>query len=57
MLVSPATCVRTQLKSLGLSNNVLGDDLMTMICKEVLINFTSLESVDISANKLSDNGL
>lgn len=41
-LVSPASCSRTQLRTLGLSNNLLGDDLMKTLVSDVLCKFTCL---------------
>ena len=43
--------------SIGLPNNFLGDDLVTLICREVFCKLEALEEVNISTNKLTDIGV
>ena len=55
-LVSPASCSKNNLRKIGLANNLLGEDMMKTIIDDCLTKFTKLEQVDISANKLGDDG-
>ena len=56
-LVTDKSRARTQLKSLSLPNNFLGDDLVSFICTDVLSKLEALEEINLSTNKITDIGV
>ena len=56
-LVAPGAGSRTMLRKLGLSNNLLGDDLIKQLTDDVFKKLTGLHYIDISANKMADDSV